>query len=335
MAPYNQAVAVRLAENQPNDRKVYEGTIDPTWNIGNVPCYALALILQSCIQHQASTPHVDPLHISAHFLRPTNSQVPFKVYVQTVKTGKGFSNLVAEFRQEDSVRITSHAIFGVNGPTDDMPDLTLKPPSSYARRHPLYLHPSEGERHPMRNLWNFHKHIAWAYDDKLTSLNAPDHPSRTNSSTVGGGGLEWGGYLQFESPTERLTNAYIPFLADMFINTINLLPKSEFGSGLGTSWFPTMTLAIEFKFPISQLDPSNHSMRNVGLYSLGRFVNNPQRRHDVYVEVWSAPSNIGEGEPQDGWRDEQFCLATATQMALTVPIALNIKNGKKKTDSKL
>ena len=36
MAPYNQAVAVRVvaAENQPNDQKVYEGTIDPTWNIG-------------------------------------------------------------------------------------------------------------------------------------------------------------------------------------------------------------------------------------------------------------------------------------------------------------
>jgi len=90
-----------------------------------------------------------------------------------------------------------------------------------------------------------------------------------------------------------------------------------------------MTLAVEFKFPISALNPEKHSLRNVGLYSNGKFVNHPQSRHDVYVEVWSAPSNIGEGSPKDGWREEQICLATATQMALVVPMAKNLANGNK------
>lgn len=83
-----------------------------------------------------------------------------------------------------------------------------------------------------------------------------------------------------------------------------------------------MTLAIEFKSPIPR--PSAlHAARTVGLYSSGRFLDDPQGRHDAYVEVWTAPSNIGEGEEIEGWRDNQVCLAVATQMALTIPIEIN------------
>lgn len=95
------------------------------------------------------------------------------------------------------------------------------------------------------------------------------------------------------------------------------------------SWFPTMTLAVDFKFPISKLT-AEHSQRTAGLYSSGRFVNNPQGRHDIYVEIWSAPSNIGEGNAGDDWRDKQICLATATQMALIVPAEVNRKVGQSK-----
>lgn len=74
-------------------------------------------------------------------------------------------------------------------------------------------------------------------------------------------------------------------------------------------------------------------MRTVGLYSQGRFINHPQGRHDVYVEVWSAPANVGEqreGGVKEGWREDQVCLAQGTQMALTVPIGWNMKNGQAK-----
>ena len=57
----------------------------------------------------------------------------------------------------------------------------------------------------------------------------------------------------------------------------------------------------------------------------------PQGRHDAYVEVWTAPSNIGEGSDDvDNWRDNQVCLATATQMALTLPMQVNEILGKAK-----
>jgi acyl-CoA thioesterase len=52
------------------------------------------------MQHQAQTSHVDPLHVSAHFLRPSSSKVPFAVNVAVLKVGKSFTNLKADLVQE-------------------------------------------------------------------------------------------------------------------------------------------------------------------------------------------------------------------------------------------
>lgn len=87
-------------------------------------------------------------------------------------------------------------------------------------------------------------------------------------------------------------------------------------------------MAIEFKSPIPR--PSEvYAGRTVGLYSSGKFLNNG--RHDAYVEVWSAPSNIGEGVDSDDWRDKQVCLAVATQMASIIPMEVNLERAKKKS----
>ncbi|TFK24367.1 hypothetical protein FA15DRAFT_619368 [Coprinopsis marcescibilis] len=336
MAPYNDAVKVRTvasddaASANSGRTAAYEGIIDPTWNIGNVPCggYVLALVLEACIQHQVSTSHVDPLHISAHFLRPTTPSAPFVVRVKTLKAGKGFTNLTADFVQQDGLRITAHAIFGVNSPSDDAQGITLKAPSPYARRVPIYSHPSEAKPMPLSNkMTNFSKNVGWAYDLETIQKNNPTHPNRATPNSVGGSGLEWAAWFEFKTPTEKLSNIYIPFLVDMFSNTISLLPREERGN-IGVSWFPTMTLAVDFKFPICMLG-LEHSQRTAGIYSSGRFISNPQSRHDIYVEVWSAPSNIGERPIKEGWREKQICLATATQMALTVPIEVNMNNAKR------
>lgn len=95
-----------------------------------------------------------------------------------------------------------------------------------------------------------------------------------------------------------------------------------------------MTLALDFKFPIRNLSPIEHSKRTVGLYSAGRFITEPHGRHDVFVEVWSAPSEISQGGPQAGWRDKQICLAIATQMALRLPMEVNLRNGERKLKEK-
>jgi len=88
-----------------------------------------------------------------------------------------------------------------------------------------------------------------------------------------------------------------------------------------------MTLTIEFKFPIPS--SSEFAGRTVGLYSCGRFINDPQGRHDTYVEVWTAPNNIGDGEVAEGWREKQVCLAVSTQMSLIVPLAVNERQSQK------
>lgn len=79
-------------------------------------------------------------------------------------------------------------------------------------------------------------------------------------------------------------------------------------------------MTLEFKFPIPR-----DCVRTVGIYSKGTFINDPQQRHDMYTEVWTAPSNLAQGRDEDGWRDSQRCLVTSTQMALTIP---NIGKGK-------
>ena len=54
----------------------------------------------------------------------------------------------------------------------------------------------------------------------------------------------------------------------------------------------------------------------------------PQGRHEAYVEVWTAPSALGEAPQDDNWRETQVCLATATQMGLTLPMEVNERKGK-------
>jgi len=323
----NRAINIRPGnpKESQGDRHYYEGVVDPEWTVGSVAHggYVLALILEACIQFQSTTAHIDPIHITAHFLRTTFA-TPFTVCIRSLKTGSGFTNLTAELLQEGTVKVTTHIIFGMNEPhPKDKLNLNLNLPSTYARRHPLYIHPSKAVGKLLRPASNFRHYCKWSDEPDILAKNKIDSPTRTNSSTIGGGGLEWGAWFEFTDKDDRISNPALAFLVDIFLNTPTLLPKSE-KVGLTTSWFPTMTLAIEFKHKIP---PSSflHADRTVGLYSCGHFMT--QGRHDAYSEVWTAPSNIGEGSVVDNWRDNQVCLATATQMALTLPMQVNKRLG--------
>jgi hypothetical protein len=61
--------------------------------------YLLALILEACIQFQSTTAHIDPIHITAHYLRTTFA-APFTICIRSLKTGSDFTNLSAELMQE-------------------------------------------------------------------------------------------------------------------------------------------------------------------------------------------------------------------------------------------
>lgn len=86
-------------------------------------------------------------------------------------------------------------------------------------------------------------------------------------------------------------------------------------------------MTVEFKARIPSSD--KYSTRTVGVYSESRFLNNPEGRHNARVEVWTAPSQIGRGDVTKGWRDHQYCIAVADQMALTFPMELNMRQGTK------
>jgi hypothetical protein len=97
-----------------------------------------------------------------------------------------------------------------------------------------------------------------------------------------------------------------------------------------SSWLPTLVMTLEFKFPLPKPTDPNTSQRTVAIYTKSRFINEPNARHDAYIEVWTAPSDVGEKTvpADDSWKDHQRCLAVSTQMALVVPATVNVKQGR-------
>ena len=77
-----------------------------SWLLG----YLLGMVIDSATQFQSpsSSTHKDPLHVTAHFLRPV-SIGPVEIRVRRLRTGQGFTNLTAELVQ--GVRLVIQAFF--------------------------------------------------------------------------------------------------------------------------------------------------------------------------------------------------------------------------------
>ncbi|KLO14787.1 hypothetical protein SCHPADRAFT_902928 [Schizopora paradoxa] len=353
MAPLGEALHVvylgdREGAGASSKTSVYRGTVDSEWVIGAVPQggYVLGLILESCIHYQQRmrNEHLDPIHISAHYLRSTaafasndakdgngseSEKVPatFEVTVRTVKVGKGFTNLAAELVQGDNVNVMAHLIFGNLSTTNSttVPTVTLLPPSPNAHIIPLQTHPLDAPEYITNRPARFLKYTEMFEDDVIVSRNKNDNNTRSECLNERPG-LEWGAWLKMpREEKDGLRSSMIPFLADSFKNLPQILPKEE-RKGLGASWFPTMQLSIEFKAPLPRRGDRRYSANTVGLYSIGRFMQDPSGRHDSYVEVWTAPGDASK--PGSNWREEQRCLAISSQMALTIPLEANFKRSK-------
>ncbi|KAI0310694.1 thioesterase-like superfamily-domain-containing protein, partial [Amylostereum chailletii] len=142
MAPFHEAAKVEYAGER-EGAQVYVGSADKDWTVGSVPHggYVLALVLGACVKQQSSTAHIDPLHLTAHYMRSTTPG-PFKVRVKTLRTGKSLTNLTAELIQDNTIKVTTHAIFGVlEAPASSPTSLTLAPPAPFARVTPFTTHP--------------------------------------------------------------------------------------------------------------------------------------------------------------------------------------------------
>ncbi|KAG8214432.1 thioesterase-like superfamily-domain-containing protein [Butyriboletus roseoflavus] len=334
----------------------------------NAVGYALGVILEACTRYQSGSgsSHADPVYVSAHFLRATNVGIG-QVRVKLLKSGKTFTNILAELVQQvrsvfvwlcvvflrqshsdlkGTTRITAHLLFGDLSPSQPgRGQKVLAPPSPYARRVPLHSHPSTVTYDAVRSPWARKMETRVSVDTVLLSHNDPTSATRTTAESVGGGGVEWGAWYELAHKDDKLTTSSMPFFCDSFVNLPILLPASEPGSmgdkkrlvsskkrrhidwNTPYSWFPTIAMTIEFKARVPSSD--YYSARTVGLYSESRFQTNPEGRHNARVEVWTAPSEIGQGDVAKGWRVNQYCIAVADQMALMLPVELNIRQGTK------
>ncbi|KAJ6630387.1 thioesterase-like superfamily-domain-containing protein [Mycena sp. CBHHK59/15] len=324
MAPFKTALVVRLANSESSIGSAshcYSGDVDADWTVLHVPNggYMLGFIVQSCLQSQASSEHPDPLHVSAHFLQAASIST-FDIKLRILKQGRSFTNIIADLVQANHTCITAHFIFGKIPPS--RPIIALS--SGYTRRHPLALHPSKGVVSDMPKAYTFSKHVRWAEDLSLL---------QQDTARNGGGVSLWGAWVELADSEERITPASLAFLTDCFKSMPVLFPTSV--TGVPESfWLPTLTLSVEFKAPIPP--PSAvHSARTVGVYVISGYSSDPQHRHDTFVEIWTAPSDIGEGAEVESWRDAQVCLALGTQMQLVVSASVNERVGNKQASAKL
>lgn len=337
MAPFRKAVRLSSVSQElfreSGDSDTYTGSVDDDWTVGNVAHggYVLALIVQAAIEYQRKARQTDVVHVSAHYLQAV-TVAPCEVQVKRLRTGKGIAHVLAELSQEGRTRTTVHLIFAAPSP---VPQLTLEPPSPYARRIPLHHHPRHAAIAPLPGKMRYSQHLHWAPDRTVLARNAPGSPSRTRSGDIGRGGFEWGGWLQLRDPAERITPALLPFIADVFLSSPSLLAQNSPGEQgnapgegtMGPSWFPTLSLALQYRFPIPPPDSPHHAKRTLGVYFSGRYINDG--RHDATVEVWTAPAELGEGAETADWREHQRCLAMATHLALIVPFSVNSSMGNK------
>ena len=75
----------------------------------------------------------------------------------------------------------------------------------------------------------FKSSVKWSMDKAFRERNQA--MGRGKGSPIGGGGLEWGAWLEFVDPAETINVSLLPFLGDMMMNIPELLPQEQ-----RTSW---------------------------------------------------------------------------------------------------
>ncbi|KAL5528088.1 hypothetical protein ACEPAF_7224 [Sanghuangporus sanghuang] len=323
-----QATKVRSEESELH---IYKGKVSKDWCIGGIPHggYVVGIVLTAAGDLQSSSPHPDPVHLTAHYLQSVEVS-ECEVRLKIIRRGKNFTNIDTDLIQKGKTKIAARLIYGVLPDLTQLSslaspgNLTLTPTSPYGRRIPLSTHPSQAIPDE--------PHIKFLYQIKAEDpFFAEQNARRAKRQSANSGdlrpseipdcGVESGSWFELKDPNVVMEIAMIPLFADCIMNLPLLLPN-EMNSG--PMWFATVVLTVEFKsrIPTSISTPdaqhSPFSPRTVGIYASSRFMT--EGRHDEYVEVWTAPSIIGSCSPVDPtWRDKQVCLAISTQMALTIP----------------
>ncbi|TNY23538.1 thioesterase-like superfamily-domain-containing protein [Rhodotorula diobovata] len=315
--------------------RVFDVDVSATWCVGSVAHggYLLCILTDAVIRHQrlVKSAHVDPAHLTSQFFSAT---VPGKaqVEIKVVSTTKRWTRLDVDLFQwspdantsaftspteQRVLRIRSHYL------VTTLPEHPEAGVLNYlARPCPLLEHPGAiemsdgGDEVPAK--LRFHEGMRWKVVD---TIEASD------------GSLSWGCWIEMKGGEEvdKLATL-VPFFADVAKNGPEMLPA---GQRPGPSWYPTMSLSLDFKskFPLSPSSRAQYGTRTFGLYSTTKSIHDG--RHDLTVEVWAGPADLGARKPEtregedDGdrvarWRREGARLVgVSTQMALAVPLEVN------------
>lgn len=188
------------------------------------------------------------------------------------------------------------------------------------------------------------EHILWAED--MAVRNRRLAPATPSDIKQGGRPLAWAAWCEFpqaDLPDSPVIDApTLGFFSDIFSSLPEVFGPSTNGDDSLTDerirphYYPTLALSMQFHAPFPSSSSSGAGSdqrqegggpwswlgadRTVGVYSSGSFIH--QGRHEQLVEVWSAPSRIGQGrhvaESQPDWREHCVPLITSTQLALSI-----------------
>ncbi|CAE6445636.1 unnamed protein product [Rhizoctonia solani] len=304
MAPLARAIAPQLTDSSTSglSRHVYRGAVDPGWVVGSVPHggYVLGLLIMASMKSQQQTKHKDPIHVTAHFMQPT-ARSDYTVDVQVIRIGSRFSNLTANLVQNGETKVLAHIIFGTLPEFDaPKPTAAISQYEHISSAHPLFrpipfsTHPRDCIKSEMHFKYGkFRDEVQRAEEPAIMAQNFARLDAKPGTHP---GGLESGAWWGLAGEDEELHLSMIPFFADVFENTPSVLSQVH-GAGTPDMWYPTMVMTIEFKRKLPQRGMSGYSSQTLGVYSKGSFLE--YGRHDMYGEIWSAPSNIGQSDGRD------------------------------------
>lgn len=175
------------------------------WVIG----FILGLAIDAVMKYQTGTPHPDPIHVTAHFMRSAIVG-PYEVHIRTLKVGKGFKNLSVVFVQKNQDIVLSHMIFGTLGSLENAPEdsATLAPPSPYATRTPMNEPPSRCIPVEPSKL------ARWTFRERMTLLHDPVYAGRTRGPHAG---MQWGDYITLQDSEEQMTPPMLALFADLLL----------------------------------------------------------------------------------------------------------------------
>ncbi|KAG9121905.1 hypothetical protein FRC07_001951 [Ceratobasidium sp. 392] len=264
-------------------------------------------------------------------MQPT-ARSEYRVEIEVIRTGSRFSNLTANLVQEGETKVLTHMIFGTlpafDAPASTNPHEDIPPSHPLHRPIPLVSHPrTTSTQELVHKYGKFRQYVRRADDLVISNRN---RAKLTAPLGTHDGGLESGAWWEMIREEDEIGFSMIPFFADVFENTPALLSKVHGGSSF--LWHPTMVMTLEFKRQLPRCGTPGFSNHTLGVYSRNSFLEHG--RHDIYGEVWSAPSRIGENDGRNGdgesWRREMRCIAVTGQMALSVPLSINKSKGEKK-----